>query len=141
MRAEDQLQFMMDFNPDLFPTRKHCLNHLFCVIGNGYIWVNGELVDKDDSFKSRYKLIKPVIKAEGRDEGYYFHMCKMEQRLKDLMGKDYMITPDNQIYHFNWYPLSKEYSYLFNYPDDIKPDWLELLTECQHLLKEDGILK
>lgn len=29
----------------------------------------------------------------------------------------------------------------FNYPDDIKPDWLELLTECRHLLKDDGILK
>ena len=35
MTAENTLQWMMDFYPDLFPTRKHCLDHLFCVIGNG----------------------------------------------------------------------------------------------------------
>lgn len=45
MRAEETLQFMMDFYPELFPSRKHYLNHLFCTIGNGYDWRKGELVD------------------------------------------------------------------------------------------------
>lgn len=51
MRAEDQLQYMADFYPELFPTRKHALNHLFCVLGNGYDWINGELIDDDSICK------------------------------------------------------------------------------------------
>lgn len=47
MRAEDTLQFMMDFNGNLFWSHQQCLNHLFCTIGNGYEWENGELVEKD----------------------------------------------------------------------------------------------
>ena len=51
MRAEDQLQYMADFYPELFPTRKHALNHLFCVLVNGYDWINGELIDDDSICK------------------------------------------------------------------------------------------
>ena len=71
MRAEEELQFMSDFYPDVFPTRKHCLNHLFCVIGNGYKWVNGELVDEDGKYKNRYTLKEAVKKAEFRNEGHW----------------------------------------------------------------------
>ena len=42
-------------------------------------------------------------------------------------------------YQFEWYPLSKKYSYLYDVPDDIKPDWKALLKECKALLIEDGI--
>ena len=38
-----------------------------------------------------------------------------------------------------WYPLSKEYSYLYNYPDNIKPDWKALIEECKQILIDDGI--
>ena len=60
MRAEDTLQFMADFYPSIFPTRKHCLNHLFCTIGNGYRWVKGELVEDDDKKYNRYRLLTVV---------------------------------------------------------------------------------
>ena len=55
MRAEDTLQYMADFYSDIFPTRKHCLDFLFCVVGNGYEWVNGELISEDDKYEKRYK--------------------------------------------------------------------------------------
>lgn len=64
MKAEETLQYMADFYSDIFPTRKHALNHLFCTIGNGYEWVKGELVDKSDSIKKRYKLVQKIEKAE-----------------------------------------------------------------------------
>ena len=67
MRAEDTLQFMFDFYPNLFPTRKHCLDHLFCTVGNGYKWKNGELVE-DDEYTKRYKLKKPMKKAISKNE-------------------------------------------------------------------------
>lgn len=112
MRPEDTMQFMMDFYPDIFPTRKHCLNHLFCVIGNGYEWINGELVDKDGTFERRYKIVEPITKAKPRDEDFYNNMLRLE---------------------------CKEYSKLYTYPENITYDWLKLLNECREMLIEDGI--
>lgn len=42
-------------------------------------------------------------------------------------------------YYFKWYPLSREYSYLFNYPKNIASDWMALLNECRSLLIADEI--
>lgn len=118
MRAEDTLQYMTDFYPDIFPTRKHCLDHLFCVIGNGFEWVNGELVDDDNKYQKRYKLRKPIKKAEfWREENWN----QMNKFYNDL----YVLDEKRKIpmqYNFEWYPLSKKYSALFTYPEDIKDD-------------------
>ena len=32
----------------------------------------------------------------------------------------------------------KEYAFLWNYPEDIKPDWLAEIEETKTLLREDG---
>jgi len=40
---------------------------------------------------------------------------------------------------FTWYPLSKNYSKIYNYPKDIKDDWKEGIEETRRLLEEDGI--
>ena len=32
----------------------------------------------------------------------------------------------------------KRYAYLFNYPEDIKPDWKNAIDKCKRLLKEYG---
>lgn len=135
MRAEDTLQYMADFYPDLFPTRKHCLDHLFCVIGNGFEWVNGELVDDDNKYEKRYKLRKPIKKAEFWREETWNQMNKF---YNDLYGLDEKRKIPMQ-YNFEWYPLSKKYSALFTYPEDIKDDWKELLEECKQMLIADGI--
>lgn len=42
-------------------------------------------------------------------------------------------------YQFEWYHLSKEYSYLYNYPIDIKDDWKKILEETKKYLQKDGI--
>ena len=124
MRAEDTLQFMMDFYHNIYPNRKSCLNQLFCVIGNGYKWVDGELVD-DSEFLSRWELKSPIIHAKPSDLNTLLEDIRIR-----VSGKD----------ESEWYPLSKEYSYLYNYPEDIKPDWLELINETKQLLITDGII-
>ena len=134
MRAEDTLQYMADFYPDIFPTRKHALNHLFCVIGNGFKWINGELVDFDDKYTKRYTLATSIVKAEFKNEDNWYEQHEF--------WKSFYKETDRMIpiqYDFSWYPLSKKFSYLFNYPDDIAPDWLVLLEECKQMLIEDGI--
>lgn len=134
MGAEDTLQYMADFYPDLFPTRKHALDHLFCLIGNGYEWVNGELVDNDDIYTKRYKLRKPIKKAFFEKE---YTWCNWHYIFKEIANQSN--KPMNPNYEFSWSEISKEYSYICNYPDNIKEDWLNLLKECQQLLKEDNI--
>lgn len=131
MRAEDTLQFMMDFNGNLFWSRQQCLNHLFCTIGNGYEWENGELVEKDYDTKqmlSRWQLIEPVKHAEPRQLAVELNEIREEIQRR----RGFKEIP-------KWYPLSKEYSYLYNYPDNIKSDWLALIKECKQMLIADGI--
>lgn len=135
MRAEDTLQYMADFYPEIFPTRKHCLDHLFCVIGNGFKWVNGELVDNDDKYQKRYKLRKPIKKAEFLREENWYQMNEFYNGLHNLDEKQKI----QMQYNFEWYPLSKRYSALYTYPENIKDDWKELLEECRVALLADGI--
>lgn len=131
MRAEDTLQFMMDFDGNLFWSRQQCLNHLFCTIGNGYEWENGELVEKNydtEQMLSRWQLIEPVKHAEPRQLAVELN----EIREGTQRRRGFKEIP-------KWYPLSKEYSYLYNYSDNIKSDWLALIKECKQMLIADGI--
>ena len=130
MRAEDTLQFMMDFQGDLFYDRQKCLNQLFCTIGNGYSWVDGELVEDSYDTKvllSRWKLDTPIEHAEPTES-----VIEVGRIKEDMLKRRNLDDP-------KWYPLSKEYSYLYNYPDNIKPDWKALIEECKQILIDDGI--
>lgn len=134
MTAESTLQWMMDFYSDLFPTRQRCLDHLFCTIGNGYEWVNGELVCEDQLTK-RYEMKEQIVRAKAWHEDLYKQREKVELELAER-NPDYKPNP---LYTHHWYPLCKEYSFLYNYPKNIKPDWLKLLNECKEMLIADGI--
>ena len=130
MRAEDTLQFMMDFQSDLFYSRQKCLDHLFCTIGNGYDWVDGELVENSRDTKvllSRWKLVKPIEHADPTK-----NVVEIGRLQEDGWKRRGIEVPKR-------YALSKNYSYLYNHPDDIKPDWKALIEECKQMLIDDGI--
>ena len=130
MKAEETLQFMMDFQGDSFYSRQKCLDQLFCTIGNGYSWVDGELVEDSLDTKtllSRWKLATPIEHAEPT-----WGVSELGTMKEDILKRSGIDAP-------KWYPLSKEYSYLYNYPDDIKPDWKTLIEECKQMLIDDGI--
>ena len=139
MTAENTMQWMMDFYPEIYPTRKHCLNQLFCVIGNGYKWVNGELVEKD-SKSNRYKMIVDIERAHGDMEDFWWEHYRQEQELLKYLGEDGDSgSSGRQHYYLSWYPVC-DLSYIFRYPDDITFSWRRALEECKLLLIEDGIL-
>ena len=130
MRAEDTLQFMMDFQGDLFYNRQKCLDQLFCTIGNGYSWVDGELVEDSLDTKtllSRWKLVTPIERAEPTKS-----VIEVGGIRESMFKRRNLDNP-------KWYPLSKKYSYLYDYPDNIKPDWKALIEECKQMLIDDGI--
>lgn len=133
MKAENQLQYMMDFQGDLFYTRQLCFDQLFCTVGNGYDWVNGELVENDgDTRYERWVLSKDIKHAEP-DPNILATGLMKEEIVKTRLARN------NKEPDLKWYPISEQYSYICNYPDDIKPDWLALIEECKNMLKEDGI--
>lgn len=51
MTPEKTIKCCLIYYPTLFSNRADVLNHLFLTVGNGYEWVNGELVCKDDMDK------------------------------------------------------------------------------------------
>lgn len=134
MKAEETLQYMADFYSDAFPTRKHALNQLFCVVGNGYAWIDGELVNEGWGYEKRYKLIEPIEKAQFNREEAWLRTREVFKTLHEEKGVEIPYE-----YEFSWYKLSKEYSKLYTYPENIKPDWKMLLEECKQMLIEDGI--
>lgn len=136
MKAEATLQWMADFYPRIFPTRKHALNHLFCVLGNGMEWKNGELVEKDSKYLRRYRMIEDIEKAEFPNEDQWNEMHELYTDMYKSCDKEEKIPFE---YQFEWYPLAGDYEKLYNYPKDIKPDWKALLEECKELLRKDGI--
>lgn len=63
-------------------------------------------------------------------------------KIENYMRKYKKINPKHKIpisLQFKWYPPNKMYSFLYDYPSDIKPDWLKILNECKELLVADGI--
>ena len=102
MRAEDTLQFMMDFQGNLFYNRQKCLDQLFCTIRNGYSWVDGELVEDSLDTKtllSRWKLVTPIERAEPTKS-----VIEVGEIRESMFKRRNLANP-------KWYPLSKKYSY------------------------------
>lgn len=182
MNVELTIQEMFDSYPTLFKERADCLDHLFLVIGNGYEWVNGELVEdcwecnltpeEIESLSLRlvngkaYQHNKLSLRAESQlyesrriSEGWYEEMTRMcpgfdVGKAKELQQLYIDKLPDDVYYKEpirkkRWYcfvnipgheriDFNTKYAFLFNYPDDIKPDWKAAIEETKNMLIEDG---
>ena len=180
MNVELTIQHMYDTYPALFKERADCLDHLFCGIGNGYDWVNGELVYYDlseDEIKAlethlvggkAFQHNKLSLRAESQmyeqeriANGWYEEYKERYpdediEHLKAIRQKTIEKLPDDVYYQEperrkRWYfyinipgreyiDFHERFAYLFNYPENIKPDWLEAINECRQMLIDDGFI-
>ena len=156
MKAELTIQTMAEEFPSIFPTRYHVLDHLFCTIGNGFYWDNGELVECDQPYDNNIMLEGDKAVFPGSEE-LMARIAEEQPKRKELakLITPYMYNKDNEDYGdvlreyirrksdlaFMWYPLSPKHSKIFNAPDDIKPDWKAALEETRELLLADGMLQ
>lgn len=132
---------MLTRYPSIFPTPLDVSCHLFCGIGIGMEWVDGELVksmDRDD------KSINPPRKPEIR-EGAGAHLDQLHLSW-DLQYQAKMIRYNFVLEHMEeilscpvdmslfredrrhgYYEVNPcvRYAHAFDFPDDIKPDWAE----------------
>jgi len=121
MKYRETKRLMMKYHPEIFPSEKEILHHLFFVNGNGYDWENGDLVDF--MHRSEAKLRedrKDFLAWSKRLSG---DTDKAMKKLKRLGVK----IPDSvpkMVGRKRIYPLCK-YADIMNIPDDVKLDWLK----------------
>lgn len=150
--VKDTVLRMMTEYPSLFPTKSDCYNHLFIVIGNGYDWVDGELVDDSNYVDNTFKLEEDEDEVVKEEADRYAKMGLPEDRLQAVIDRarlDFrlnkmriqfaldnidLIMQDN-VFFQKPYPYSTNYSRVNNYPDDIKADWKEAIDETWSALR------
>ena len=174
MNVEITIQYLFDNYPGIFKERADCLNQLFCSIGNGFYWQDGELIWKEISDEEINTLNKKLVDGKAfqynklslRQEAIYYYIRRAQKLGKDIpenpmdmfdkLDKEYFESlPDDQYYdhperykRWSFYhtqavegknvEFNERFAYLFNYPNDIKPDWFAALNECREMLIQDG---
>lgn len=142
--------------PTIFPNPVNVLEHMFCVIGNGYEWKNGELVDRCsevdfDNLTMKYpeerELDPEIERIHASVENKTGNKLKDKARLvqmkwiADNIDAVLEANPTNVYFgnaphgHYFTKGICLAYAKAFHFPDNIKKDWAEALYEfCQYWL-------
>lgn len=118
MTLEKTLTEMSLRYSDIFPSREDAIHHLFLVLGNGYDWKDGELVDPypdEPSWNPTTPTYREAL--ELIENGATAEWTKAEM--------------DGDIYC--------EGKYLARLPADVKPDWRGGYEEALALCQRKGV--
>ena len=92
---------------------------------------------KEEKKKPLHRLIKTICEIKGITPEQYFK--EQEEAINRLPNDRYYEIEDRK---YRWYFFCagecKSWAPLFNYPKDIKDDWLAGIEETKQLLIEDG---
>lgn len=105
MTLEETIDNVLKEYYDLFPTKAHVLEHMYCVIGNGYEWKKGRLVRKKDRTDFSMNMLKKFCEDFNIPFNRPRKISFEERKLKI-------------------YPISFDYSKIFTVPDNVKDDYL-----------------
>lgn len=157
MNVVETIQTLLLNYPTLFKTRMNCLEHMFLVVGSGFDWVDGELVDP-----------RMVMKAEPTYLDYDEELSAYTEYPEIVNNEDFQNSIKLKVsLHNNWvdfvennseliastktttfshhtkefYPISGNYSNLCKFPDNIKPDWKEAAIEVGHYVYNNSELR
>lgn len=163
MNYEQTLKIMFNSYPSLFVNEADCINQLFFIIGNGYSWIDGELVGEDGDPKdiifnaqqNHLKFLKEMFIEEtnrGFDGFYYqkqielyeendvekIRQKEIEKRfsyIDDGEGGDcWFKTPSGKL---GLVISISEYSKIMTVPVDVTPDWLKASFKVIEMTKTD----
>lgn len=164
MKFVDTVKQIMATYPSVNENVVDVYNHLFLTVGNGFDWVDGELVSDAlsktdcsisctdkllDNLLSRIKIIS-TVNAQARDRLIDKTFANYKKVLSTITLMENSICnmsiPKDTEEPFKFSELHK-YSELANLPDDIKTDWLctakrfvELIKSHKDLIKDESNL-
>ena len=136
MTVEKTLRNSLILYPSLFTSKWDVYHHWFIVIGNGYGWVDGELVcdyGNDEQDTTLEEAIEKHFDFHASDRALLssplrFSIERLKQDIIETVNwEEKLLKPfsdegRNTIRDSRIYPLSN-YSHILNIPDDIKEDW------------------
>lgn len=132
----------------IFPSEWHVAEHMFCVIGNGWHWENGQVVSDDYNKKKQVLTFKELL---DNDKPNSYELQKLHNYKNNITQvfdeRDILVSMRNDLirnqsaimnYEFGNYFVpdfsicaelptvydTSEYSLINNIPSDIKPDWI-----------------
>lgn len=140
------LKFSMLRYPTIFPNPVDVCVHLFCAIGNGYEWYEGEMVDRfhhNEPLVMKYPLdrdMTPEMAAihasvdartghKLKDQARFVQMKWTEENIDaivDAIPTNVYFGSDPKSYYFRK-GICLEHAHAFHFPEDIKKDWAEAL--------------
>lgn len=145
--VEQVFQSNFDNWADLYPNRVAMIDQMFFVIGNGYSWLDGNLVSTspDSHLEKPSASIYDTMEEEDyvpidADDMYRAYFAEMLKPIREKQKKAKDMYWNTGTYAF--YPVSQEYSNICCVPDDVKPEWLQVAYEASLLLRDhSGIPK
>lgn len=125
--------------PTVTPNRAAALHHLFYVIGNGFEWnEDGEMVDcwprtheewledererllrQEESRREHALRWKELGLSDERFLDIFDELRQEEQEVRDNIDT----AVRDMTFGRNVYPRCREYAKVYNYPDNITPEW------------------
>lgn len=161
--AEQQIWKMVYYHPTFIRNRTFALDMLFCTIGTGLKWKDGQIVDSaEDNYLTSKKQDIYNLDAEIYKKAYtntfwkdgpvhdrleisdirtmrnysYQLNCIAEYTLKNIQKAVTVSLPPK-----SFYPLGL-YSNLMKVPKNVRPDWLALALEtCDLILATDPLYR
>ena len=151
--------------PKLFPNALYVYNHLFCVVGNNYNWVNGELVTNDTNMRHTtvenaiIEYLNHALIEQWKEDGtavrfwssFGKHNDDVLEYIRRLNGyvvkdveiilnykklaKDFSLIENTYIDDVFNFYSICEYSKIMQIPDDIKIDWLDAVYQMVDLME------
>lgn len=154
MNVHDTVRRMIWHYPSLCKTRADALHHLFYVLGNGYEWENGELVDVGRSYEVRvdtdayWKSTPPdysryPLDVQARFEEQDIEFVRQYNAEVDAVRDnidacvyDMTLSPSPLTgTPFVPYPPCPKYCPAWNLPENIRPDWQAAADEIRAVIQ------
>lgn len=141
MNPDDTVRESLYYYPSIYKTRGDVLHHLFCVIGNGYEWLNGELVtasrgDEDPIEREIDSTLAIIQKPNAREILQDMYWEILSDRIALVADRHKNLENAMDDYSFSdrfLYPKSETYAKLWNYPEDITPEWAVELEKAKNI--------
>lgn len=153
MSLEAEIVRMIRQYPSIFPDRTSCLNQLFCTIGNGYDWHEGELRNAfpddfeyttDEALIAYHTKREEEWKAKAEESLSFFELFEEEERIRFerhlaiALDAESLATTEGCLHPDRVYPLCK-YSYVLAVPDNVTDEYLLGIVEALNYVRRCGI--